>query len=560
MSGGANCPETPRQKMIGMMYLFLTAMLALNVSKSILNAFVIVNNSLEATNTAFETNNSNMYTTFENEKAKNPTKVQAYFDAAMKAQQLSKDMDAYVLELKAEIVAETEGITLEEAKELPLGGVNAKDNNVIPTHHLIGEKADGSTGKARELKIALDKYVSDLKKLFDPKAIDIPLKSSVITGLGNLGVETRDPQDIEELKGTINFSDNPEEKYWETSKFYHTPLAAVVTMFSQIQNQIRNAESTVVGLLLNSISASDFKFDTLAAKVIPNSNYIIQGDKYEADLFVAAFSTTDNPKIIVGEGYDTVKAELTGKIDTVPVNKGVGRLSVDASSTGPKKYSAIINVKKPDGTYKAYPLIVNGSHEIEYMVAKPSAVISPTKMNVLYVGVWNPLEISVAGYPADRVKPSGGLSGDGGPGKYKVKPTRAGKKTISVSVLDEDGTSRSMGSQEFRVKRVPDPVAKIAKKKGGKIKKNVLLAQAGVKADLENFDFDLTFRIVGFTVAVNVGGFEKTASSGSYRFTPQQVALMKKSKRGGRVTFENIRAKGPDGSVRKLGTVSFKIQ
>ena len=549
--------------MIGMMYLFLTAMLALNVSKSILDAFVIVNTSLEATNTAFDANNNNMYNTLSNEKAKNEEKVLPYYLAAEEARKLSVTMNAYVDDLKAEIVAETEGITIDEARELLLVEVDAKDNYVASTRILVGPVEDGSKGKAMDLKLALDKYRQDLLNLIKPDDIKIPLKANVVKDLGFLGIETRNPPEIDELKDLINFNDHPEEKHWETSRFYNIPLAAVVTIFSQIQNQVKNAESSIVSLMLNSISASDFKFDTLAAKVIPNSNYIISGGKYEADLFVAAFSTTDDPQIIVGQGYNLDKDgnfSLTGKIDTIPVEKGVGKYIVNTSSTGPKKYSAIINVKTPTGDYKPYPLMVNGSYEIEYTVAKPSAVISPTKMNVLYVGVWNPLEISVAGYSADKINPKPSLSRDGAPGKYKYKPKKPGKLNISVYVEDETGKSRNMGSQEFRIKRVPNPVAKIANKKGGKIKKNILLAQSGIKADLEKFDFDLKFTVVSFTVSVNIGGFEKTENSGSYRFTSKQLGLMRKAKRNGRVTFENIKAKGEDGTVRKLGTISFKIQ
>lgn len=540
--------------MIGMMYLFLTAMLALNVSRSILNAFVVVNHSLEATNEAFGEKNEYAYNDFANKKANNPEKVKAYYDAAMKVKELSTNMEKYLLDLKAEIVAKTEKIPVEEAKKLALKDIDAKDNFDIPTFILVGEKQDGSGGKARLLRNKLKEYKDNLKKVLEDPKIQIPFKEKEIKGLGDFGVDTDDPEEKD--------PDHPEENHWETSKFEHTPLAAVVTMMSQIQNQIRNAEATVVNLLLNSISANDFKFDTLAAKVIPNSNYIISGDKYEADLFVAAFSTTQNPKILVGEGYDTVKNVLTGKIDSIPVNKGVGKYVVPATSVGNKKYAAIIKVKKPDGTYKDYPLIVNGKHEVEYTVAKPSAVISPTKMNVLYIGVNNPIDISVAGFSADKVSAgisSGSLSRKGG-SSYIARVRKAGKCRISVSATDDNGNKRSMGSQEFRVKRVPNPVAKVGGKKGGKIPKNVLLAQGGVKADLENFDFDLKFIVVGFTVSANVGGFEKSKNSGSYRLTGAQLNLIRKQKRGSRVTFENIRAKGPDGTVRKLNSISLKIK
>ncbi len=550
----ANCPETPRQKMIGMMYLFLTAMLALNVSRSILNAFVVVNHSLEATNEAFGEKNEYAYNDFANKKANNPEKVKAYYEAAMKVKELSEGIEKYLLDLKAKVIAETEKIPVEQAKKMKLKDIDAKDNFDIPTYILVGEKEDGSGGEARKLRNKLKEYKENLRKVLEDPKIQIPFKEKEIKSLGDFGVDTDDPKEKD--------PDHPEENHWETSKFEHTPLAAVVTMMSQIQNQIRNAEATVVNLLLNSISANDFKFDTLAAKVIPNSNYIIQGDKYKADLFVAAFSTTENPKILVGEGYDTVKNVLTGKIDSIPVEKGVGRLVRDATATGTQKYAAIIKVKKPDGTYKDYPLIVNGKHIIEYTVAKPSAVISPTKMNVLYIGVDNPIDISVAGFSADKISAgisSGSLSRKGG-SSYIARVRRAGKCRISVSATDDNGNKRSMGSQEFRVKRVPDPVAKIANHKGGKIKKNILLSQAGIKADMENFDFDLKFRVVGFTVSVTIGGFEKSKNSGSYRLTGEQINLIRKAKKGSRVTFENIRAKGPDGSIRKLNSISLKLK
>jgi len=432
----ANCPETPRQKMIGMMYLFLTAMLALNVSRSILNAFVVVNHSLEATNEAFGEKNEYAYNDFANKKANNPEKVKAYYDAAMKVKELSEGMEKYLLDLKAEVVAKTEKIPVEEAKKKRLKDIDAKDNFDIPTFILVGEKPDGSAGEARKLRNKLKEYKENLRKVLEDPAIQIPFKEKEIKSLGDFGVDTDDPKEKD--------PEHPEENFWETSKFEHTPLAAVVTMMSQIQNQIRNAEATVVNLLLNSISANDFKFDTLAAKVIPNSNYIIQGDKYEADLFVAAFSTTENPKILVGEGYDTVKNVLTGKIDSIPVEKGVGRLVRDATTTGTQKYAAIIKVKKPDGTYKDYPLIVNGKHVVEYTVAKPSAVISPTKMNVLYIGVDNPIDISVAGFSADKISAgisSGSLSRKGG-SSYIARVRRAGKCRISVSATDDNGNTQ----------------------------------------------------------------------------------------------------------------------
>ena len=361
-----------------------------------------------------------------------------------------------------------------------------------------------------------------------------------------MGIDTSDPKEK---------SDDPSENYWETSKFYHNPIVATVTVLSQLQNQVQNAESQVVTTLLSSFSSEDFKFDTLAGKVIPKSTVIVQGGIYTADLFVAAFSTTDNPLIYIGEGYDTIKHELTGKIDSVPVSKGVGSLEIPGSGIGSKKYSAIIKVKTPTGEYKSYPI-----KDIEYTVTQPMAVVSPTKMNVMYIGVENPLDISVSGFTDDKVSATisqGSLSKSGK--GWVAKVSTAGEATISVSAKDAEGKAKSMGQSKFRVKRVPDPVAKVAGKKEGMIPKNLLAAQTGVVADLENFDFDLRFTIKGFTVSATIKGFEQVKASPSNVLTSEQKELINRVDKGQKVYFDEIKAVGPDGSKRSLSPIIFKL-
>ncbi len=555
----ANCPETPRQKMIGMMYLFYTAMLALNVSKSILHAFVVVNSGLVATNENFTAKNEFMYSALENAKANDEIKVAPYFEAAMKVKKLAAEMKSYIKNTENELYTQLgvppdslPTMTVDKLEEMGL-----LDNYDKPTFYMVGSGDTGGKGKkAEELKNKLIEFKQNVINILKNPKLKIPNKEKKIKALGNLGIDTEDP------KGNI---EDPERRTWEMSKFYHMVAAATFTMFTQLDNETENAEGMVLNLLLQNIGAQDFKFDTLAAKVIPRSNYVISGDNYEADLFVAAFSTTSDPVILVGEGYDTTKGVLTGKVDTVPVTRGVGHYVVPAASLGAKHYAAIIKVKNPvTGKYdKEYPLMSsNGKYGIDYLVAKPSAVISPTKMNVLYIGVDNPIEVSVSGFSADQVHPrisQGSLSKKGG-SKYIARVRKSGKAYISVSVTDDQGNSRSMGKQEFRVKRVPDPVPTVAGKRGGGIKKSILLAQSGVKADLKNFDFDLKFRVVSFTVSATIGGFEKSKKTSGARFSPEQTALMKKVRPGGKVYIENVKAKGPDGKVRDIGAIAFRIK
>jgi gliding motility-associated protein GldM len=555
--GATNCPETPRQKMIGMMYLFLTAMLALNVSKDILNAFVIVNEGLNKTNTNFTLRNGFTYDAFTNAKSNDPKKVAPYYDAAFSAKKLSSDMVEYIKGLKVDIIMQTDAKPKDEAlkAEEDMSLFENKENRDVPNLIMLGTSEDGSQGKARELK---NKLIDLKKQLFDllnnPKIIFAD-KDVTIKGLGELGINTSDDKNFD--------PDKPEEKHWETKLFSEIPCAATITLLTQIQNQVKNAEATVIQTLLGGIGATDFKFDTVAPRVIPKSNYLISGDKYEADLFVAAFSSTDTAsKVLIGEGYDSINHKLTGTVQTLNVQRGIGKYIVDAG-VGSHSYSAIIKVFNPStGLFKESPVRSNGKYSIEYTVAPPMAVVSPTKMNVLYVGVDNPIEISVPGFRDDQISAncSGGSLSKAGKGGWIARVTKTGKCNISVSVKDDKGGSRSMGSKEFRMKRIPDPVPTVAKLKGGQIAKGMLQAQQGVEATLEGFDFDLKFTIASFTVSATLdGGFNEEATSPNNRFTPQQMAIFGKLKKGKKVYIENVKCRKPDGTVVPLGSISFKI-
>ncbi|OFX43321.1 MAG: hypothetical protein A2046_08385 [Bacteroidetes bacterium GWA2_30_7] len=557
--------ETPRQKMIGMMYLVLTALLALNVSKDILNAFVIVNNGLQVTNENFKGKNQVLYSEFEKQLGVNPLKVKPYYDAAIQVQKLTQIVCDSITELKLTLVEHVEGefdkapskelidqngdgkITNDD-KILNLMYIDSKDNYDIPTHYMCGSDPAGKGAAAERFKNQLIKHKEDLLNILKNEKLAILNRPIIVKGYedSQFGLITDDEKAETE---------DPADKFWETKNFYHLPLVACITMLSKIENDVRNAESDVVSNLLGQIGAADFKFDTLAGKVIPKATVVVQGDKYSADLFVAAFSTTSNPLIYTGEGYDTIKGELTGKIDSVVVAKGVGTLEIPASSVGDKKFSALIKVKTPTGDYKSYPI-----KDIKYNVMKPMAVVSPTKMNVMYIGVDNPMDISVSGFTDDKV--SAGISQGSlvktGTG-WIAKVSTAGEATVSVSAKDDEGKSKPMGQSKFRVKRVPDPVAKVAGKREGVIAKNLLVAQSGVMADLENFDFDLKFVVKGFRVSAMIKGFEQTKTSPSNILTADQKAIINNAEKGQKVFFEDIKAVGPDGSVRSLSPIIFKL-
>ncbi len=541
MAGGK---ETPRQKMIGMMYLVLTALLAMNVSKDILNAFVTINESLVKTNANFDAKNNITTNAFSLAMLNDERKTKPFATAATAIRTKAKALDKFIIELKSELIEHVEKVEKITADTIQLARVGSKDNYDIPTHFLIGDNPEKATGKAIELKEKIDNFRKDILGLIKATVKKPGAASNFESGLG--------------LKTERVYSLFEEmEVSWENDLFYHVPLAAVIAHLSRIQNEIKNCEGDAINLLFSEISAADFKFDTLAAKVVAPTSYVLTGNEYTADLFVAAFSTTQNPQVWLGE-VDSITNSIKGPIDStsVEVAKGIGRYLVKTGGEGLQKYSGLIRVKSPDNTYKSYPF------KSEYMVARPAASVSPDKMNVFYIGVDNPVTITAAGVAPSDISPSmsgGTLTKSSGPGQYVVRVKSGNEATVNVGAKI-NGNNQSMGAFKFRVKRVPDPVAFFAGRKGDdKISRGELKVTPGVLAKLENFDFDLKFDVKSFDISMSVGGSIAIASSNSNRITSEQLTLLNNAKPGSKVYIENVKAMGPDGTMRKIPGVNLKV-
>ena len=189
------------------------------------------------------------------------------------------------------------------------------------------------------------------------------------------------------------------------------------------------------------------------------------------------------------------------------------------------------------------------------------AAVSPTKMNVLYYGVDNPMAIAVSGVSPEEISveiDNGKIMGE--LGKYVVQPMKPGTARIKVYQVKKD-KKVLLQESEFRVKTVPDPKAYVAGKKGGKITRDELLKANEVQAFMENFDFDLQFRIVEFVLSTSFPGSStiREEISKSNTFSKSQIDLIKSLVKNQKIYFENIIAVGPDGAKRKLNTVGFEI-
>jgi len=330
---------------------------------------------------------------------------------------------------------------------------------------------------------------------------------------------------------------------WEHANFEHLPLVGVITLMSKMQADIRNAEADMLTHFLSQIDASMFKFNKIEAIVTANSNYVLAGNPYDARVFIAASDSTQEPIIYLNGGT------------RLAIEDGKGVYSGATSTPGIVNWGGVIKLVNP-----ATEDTMSFPFESTYQVGEPSLVISATKMNVFYIGVPNPVAISVPGVPDDKITASissGTITRSGK--EYVVDVRRPGTANISVSA-DLGNGPQSMGSKEFRVKQVPDPVPQVAgQTTSGRLGKSVLLAQPGVFAIMQNFDFDLKFDVVSFSVSANIRGFLQEAATSSARFTAEQKAIMQQVLPNQKVYIENIKARGPDGTVRSLPPLTFTL-
>ena len=519
MSGG-NCPETPRQKMIGMMYLFLTAMLALNVSGELLQAFKSMDEGFVQTRETVERKNHVLYGQFKAANSNNPGKAGAAWSEANVIKDAADSLVNHIQDLKVLIVQTADG-----PEATPSNYTSGSNQDIAPQIMITEKNAE----RSKELKRRINEYKDVLLKYLDENNPNDTTFISAYTSIFNT-----DP-----IKGEKDV-----EKSWESTKFEHVPLSASLAYLSKIQGDVRNAETDMVANLYAGIDKDSYKFTDMMSVVKPFKTTVLEGETYKAELYMAAYDPNIVPEI-----------EIDGKRLT-EVSDGKGILELK-KPVGEHKWSGYIKMPTPDGS-DLIPWPVEG----EFQVVKPNAVISPTKMNVFYEALENPVDISVPGVASDKldIRMTNVSKKKKGAG-YIVTPKAgsAGKRSIISVYATIDGKPKFIGKQEFRIKRVPDPIPVVAGKSGGKISKNLLAAQKAVFAEMKDFDFELKYDVTRFTVSVLKGGYIVDAISKNNIFTDEQKDLISTMNRGQKVQIEDIRAKGPDGRTRSLGTITFVL-
>ena len=356
-----------------------------------------------------------------------------------------------------------------------------------------------------------------------------------------------------DTKGPYYDADGKEQN-WEMHNFYRTILAANVTILNKIKAEIYNTEFDVTNYLLSSISAEDFKYDKIEARVIPRSSYVFLGEEYQAEIVVAAFDTKGDPNVRYVLGSDTLLARNFNSATPLQSSRGVVQLKLAGSSEGLKKFAGIIKIVSPLGDTMTFHF------KDEFIVAKPGITISPTKMNVFYVGVDNPVDISVPGSP-ERIIPvitTGKIRPEGKNWMVYDLPKGVREATINVNAVFS-GKTKSMGAKTYRLKLVPDPIAKIGSKSDGFISKSLLLASPYLIAEMPTgFDFDLKFFVTSFTFTTEISGDIIPTKVQGNRLTPDILKMIQNAKKNKRIWFEEINVRGPDGD-RTIAGIGLKI-
>ena len=454
----AGAKLSPRQKMINMMYLVLTALLALNVSREVMDAFYEVMVSQEASIETVEKQNESIYNAFEAAYASNPVKTKDWIEKANEVKVRSQALYKQIEDYKRGVIEAAGGP--DDESDDPNKPAKMDDLESSPNYFLI--QGNGAT-----LKASLAEYREFMKVSAGPEN---PLLTSSIENTFDLSDHKHDGSTIS----------------WEQHKFEHFPLISVLTFLTKMQSDVRTTEANVIDYLQRNINAKDIKVTGVKPIVIAKSTYVTQGDNYEAQVLLAAFDETQDPTFIIN-GEEVPKEDIIG---------GVANISFPTSRTGTQKWNGEIRLITNGETV---PYIIE---EQSYNVAPPNVVIAATKMNVLYRGVDNPLEISVPGYDPENIKVSNAEIKKDGKGNYTadVSKYRGGEIDVKVSVKDGDSW-KSMGSKKYRIKSLPDAAGSIFGKTDGLMSAN-LIKKAKVEAKFNNFDFELPLKVTSFQIIV----------------------------------------------------------
>lgn len=521
MAGVANKPNSPRQKMINLMYLVFIAMMALSISTEVLDGFVLVEDSMRTSINNTSRRNDIVAGDLESYYHNNPEKVKEWYEKSIQVRKESNELFDYIQSLKERIVKHADG------ENGDVNNIRRQDNIESSSYIMLSP----ITGEGKKLREAIDRYRTMMANL---------IADSEKTKVLEANLSTVAPK----RKGTATPS-------WEVAMFENMPVVAAVTILTKLQNDIRAAEGEVLTNLLSSVDIGDYRVNQIRAQVIPESQVVMRGSQYKANIVLSAVDSTKRPAVYVNG------QELPYE------NKGL--YTVTAGSAGIFPIKGYIEMPNNDGTVSRH------NFESQYFVTEPTATVAPTLMNVLYAGYTNPVRIAVPGIASSNISATmsnGTLTRDGD--IWYARPAQVGTEAIiSVNARMADGRTVEMAKSSFRVRALPDPLPYIEYKdpngntrrfKGGAIAKRDLIAADGILAAIDDDLLNVEFNVLRFELTFfdSMGNAIPEVSQGTM-FTAGQKNKIRALARGKRFYISRVVAKGPDGIERTLPTIEVIV-
>jgi gliding motility-associated protein GldM len=494
-------PKEPRQKMINIMYLVLTALLAINISAEILNAFKTINESLEKSNSTVQLSTDKIFESLTNKMDEDATREKAtiWQPKAKEVIAYTTDVYKFIDNLKRQLLAESKG---------------DDDQNTV-TRMMINE------GHGQKLLVALRDYKNNVLK---DSAIRAQFEKSL-------------PISLDKPKNT----DKPD---WEKAYFYMAPTVGALSILSKFQNDIRNAENKIVTFCHEQVGKVELRFDAFEAIVGQSSKYLMPGQELEITAGLGAFSRSKLPTVTINGSNVALN------------DKGMAIYKTTATGVGSRNINVTVSFTDQDGNPQTRTI------PIEYTVGSANASIALDKMNVLYIGVDNPITIAASGGGDDKVRAEiiggGGQLSRLGNGKYNCRVNQITDKCLINVYVDE----KLAGASEFRVQPLPIAQAYVGGRQSGEqVTAGEFRSQAGVGAGIMNFPFELKYNVVSFNFLCDTDDDIVNIANVGAAFTPQvQGAIKQHVKPGRMVTIEEIKVKGPDGRVNKAPALVYYIQ
>ena len=515
MAGGK---ETPRQKMIGMMYLVLTALLALNVSKEVIAAFVTINEKLDRSSSVIHLKSEDAYAGFDKKKAAlllQEADLEEFNEWNKRADQLkqeTKSVISYILSECNEMIKMAEGEDWIESQDnnglitklKPLIDIQNMDNYDIPTNLFVGSNPSNPNNRGMAIRSKIHDYRDRVCKMmctytkgtktykFDPPKKESDLEAALST------VNQEDKDRVRQFYSMLTIPEKLQSHDdgigllpWASVTFDHAPIVAAASLLNSLKLDIKNAESMVSDFLLTKVNAPLFDFNKIEPLAFASSGYINQGDSLDLSIMIAAYDSNATTKIRYGIDADTLVEKW---------KETTGKLALSSQTPGQHIVKGAIGVKERGETvWKPW--------NFNYTVGKPMGVVALPNMRVLYKDYDNEVEGTASGFPAERVSLSGsGCSIKKQGGKWVAIPDR-GTRMAKISVIgtNKDGTKTNLGTYEFKIKNKPRPELYLGNIKNGRNpSRSEVFPQrvASIRYDNSVNLTDITFTIISGVVTV----------------------------------------------------------